>query len=104
MSAARLDAFTARYRTLARMGIVRTSGVESQVVAGGMMNTAMVPRQWLAFPTSEGTMQTALAPYTIAIGRTGQPVAPLNFTGDSMKQKLVLPAASTSSRRMFSIR
>ena len=42
--------------------------------------------------------------HTTAMGLTGQPVAPLNLTGDSMKQKLVAPAARTPSRRKFSIR
>lgn len=41
--------------------------------------------------------------HTIAMGRTGQPVAPLNFTAASMKQKLLMPLFTNSSINRFSM-
>jgi len=43
-------------------------------------------------------------PYTMAIGRTGQPVAPRNLVASRMKQKLFTPSRASSSRIRFSIR
>ena len=42
--------------------------------------------------------------YTIATGRTGDPVAPRNFVASRMKQKLLSPSRAISSSARFSIR
>lgn len=41
---------------------------------------------------------------TIAIGRAGDPVAPLNFTGSRMKQNSAMPASTSGASRRFSMR
>ena len=42
--------------------------------------------------------------HTIATGRTGEPVAPLNFVASSTKQNSCTPCATSESSLMFSTR